>query len=363
MGGRTVRMMIVSGWVAIDVVDRFCYLLKSVGVDRLRFLFCRAAATAFTSEFWVALLPINTVVPSLPVLLLPLGCCCGCRKKKQISFGCYFFFLSINLHIVAFIILLEITCCWLVWLLLNLIFCCRCCWTCDCFCKCNCAVNTIELLLLMTPAIFVPVGFDATVVSKSRRGSKSIEYFVENVILLFLQFWFRKFFFFFVKSRKALSLTTSFENHSISACDSNWILVKRDQMKRKKVICVQLVLVIGVVIFICCAFGAATMFRCDVMRPRAVNCFALIGDVAIVGTLRGRCCCCVCIVVPKFTLTPVMAGLMLPVERKCCWFSDFTFDAATNWAEMSKQQKKIKSQSILNAECWVCDSHRLVTTA
>lgn len=86
----------------------------------------------------------------------------------------------------------------------------------------------------------------------------------------------------------------------------------------KMVISVQIVLVIGVVIFICCAFGAATMFRWDVMRPRAVNCFALIGDVAIVGTLRGRCCCCACIVVPKFTLTPVMAGLMFVAARKCC---------------------------------------------
>lgn len=70
-----IRMMILSGIAAVDGLDRVCYLLKSVGVDRLRFLFCSAAATAFTSEFWVALLPIKTVVPSLLVLLLPLGCC------------------------------------------------------------------------------------------------------------------------------------------------------------------------------------------------------------------------------------------------------------------------------------------------
>lgn len=79
------------------------------------------------------------------------------------------------------------------------------------------------------------------------------------------------------------------------------------------------VLVIGVVIFICGAFGdAATIFRCVVIMPRAVNCFALMGDVAIVGTLRGLCCCCVCIAVPKLTLTPVIAELRLEAARKCC---------------------------------------------
>lgn len=55
--------------------------------------------------------------------------------------------------------------------------------------------------------------------------------------------------------------------------------------------CVHLfLLVIGVVIFIWAEFGATAIFRCDVIKPRAVNCFALIVDVAIVGTLRGLCC-------------------------------------------------------------------------
>lgn len=75
----TVTWMMIS-WdsAAVNELVRFCYLLKSVGVDRLRFLFCSAATAAFTT--W--LFPINTVVPSLFVLLLPLGCCCNGQNKN-----------------------------------------------------------------------------------------------------------------------------------------------------------------------------------------------------------------------------------------------------------------------------------------
>lgn len=70
------------------------------------------------------------------------------------------------------------------------------------------------------------------------------------------------------------------------------------KQKKNKILCVHLfLLVIGVVIFIWAEFDATAMFRCDVIKPRAVNCFALIVDVAIVGTLLGLCCCicgCVC---------------------------------------------------------------------
>lgn len=137
--------------VAADILYCFCYLLKSVGVDRLRFLFCSAAATAFTSEFWFALLPISTVEPSLfvilsrpttLVLLLPLGID---KWSADVT-------MAFNEDAAT------------IWLLLNFIFCWSCCWICACFCKCNCAVNTIEFLLLTMPDIFVPVGFDATII-------------------------------------------------------------------------------------------------------------------------------------------------------------------------------------------------------
>lgn len=163
-------MMVPSECVAFVVSDRLCYLLKSVGVDRLLFLFCNAAATAFTSELWVALLPINTVVPSL-LVLLPLGCCCEWNNQWLVSkhfsplYSLHSFFYFYKLLVAS----CSITCCWDVGLLLNLIFCCSCCWICACFCRCSCAVNTIELLLLMTPVIFVPVGFDATVASWRKR--------------------------------------------------------------------------------------------------------------------------------------------------------------------------------------------------
>lgn len=82
-------------------------------------------------------------------------------------------------------------------------------------------------------------------------------------------------------------------------------------------------LVIGVVIFIWAEFGATAIFRCEVIKPRAANCFAFIVDVAIVGTLLGLCCwmcgwpCCC-----WFTLT----------LRNCCGLKFLTFDAATSWA-------------------------------
>lgn len=56
-----------------------------------------------------------------------------------------------------------------------------------------------------------------------------------------------------------------------------------------------LLLVIGVVIFICgFVFEATVRFRCDVIKPRAANCLAFIDDVAMVETftLRGLCACC-----------------------------------------------------------------------
>lgn len=66
--------------------------------------------------------------------------------------------------------------------------------------------------------------------------------------------------------------------------------------KRKKQIAIMrihlLLLVIGVVIFICgFVFEATARFRCDVIKPRAANCLAFIDDVAIVETftLRGLC--------------------------------------------------------------------------
>lgn len=98
-------------------------------------------------------------------------------------------------------------------------------------------------------------------------------------------------------------------------------------------------LVIGVVIFIWAVFGATAIFRCDVIRPRAANCLALIVDVDIVGTLLGRCCwiCgCVCCtwfdcVVPKFTFT----------LRNCCGFRFFTLDAATSCAKTQTNHRNL----------------------
>lgn len=128
--------------------------------------------------------------------------------------------------------------------------------------------------------------------------------------------------------------------NSIASAPCHWLYVYGTAQVRLFVFCFWSInvhcvknhlflLVIGVVIFIWPEFGATAIFRCDVMRPRAANCFAFIVDAAI-GTLLGLCCwiCgCACCgwfvwVGAKFTLT----------LRNCCGFKFFTFDAATSWA-------------------------------